>query len=408
MNDLKVARILVPVAVTAIFGPSVYAATDPITSEEYEVAGSMQYSAICDDRMEPLREPDVLVAIDRTNAAIAAGDLAAAEAAWWQFYKTAHRGAAGDRLVRCLSEGTLQRYLDMRTDLWRLGSSLDTEGRSKDYTAIYIAAVDRGTPGVVEGVKALPADQFKAAYRSVYRISQYAEGVDAGGWPRTAQERTLGRACEAALAPLRQHAGQAYDAALADEPEAFKRPATQSDRDLAEQLRAGGSMASGMLGVELIDDQYLETVISERQSRDSLALLQQAQHFEFGQFDQDKPSPTMRRARERGEVRLTQADATSLNLKRRDSLYGQAIKYFDWCDCEGRRAAAKTAQEQIQPALEEAETQRSEAIAKKAEQMMKDIDPEAIKKSVEDMQKSDAEKKSFQDEADALEAELGF
>ena len=40
--------------------------------------------------------------------------------------------------------------------------------------------------------------------------------------------------------------------------------------------------------------------------------------------------------------------------------------------------------------------------------MLKNIDPEAIKKSAEEMQKSDAEKKSFQDEADALEAELGF
>jgi hypothetical protein len=411
MNDPKVLRILMSVLFTAILGGTASAATgtDPITGEEYEIMDSVaSYAALCDERMEPLREPEVLASIERTNAAIAAHELDAAEAAWTQVYEGSNRGMGSDLPVRCLSEDTLQRYLDTRTGLWRLGSRLHSDGRGGNFTAVYIAGVDGGTAGVVEFVESLPADEFTNAYRSVHHIGQYAAGAQPGGWPRTAQERALGLACEGALKPLRQYADEEHALALTNETDAFIRPATQTDQDMAAQLREANTMMTGMLGVELVEDDYIGMAVGERQTNDSLALLKRARNYEFGLFSQNNPSPTVRRARDRGDQRLTQANNETLGLKLRDSLYSQALGFFKSCGCDARILEAKAAQERIQPALDEVQQQKSEAMERKAEDMMKNVDPEAIRKSVEEMQKSDAEKKSFKDEADALEAELGF
>ncbi len=334
---LNAVLVFISAAFTVIFIADAQAAKDPITGREHEVAAPMPYSAICNEKLEPLREQEFMAAVKKADEAIKAGNRAIAEEAWRQAYEASFRGIAGDRSVRCLGDQALQRYLDMRTGLWRLGSSVDTDGLTGDFTNIYIAATDNGTQGVIEFVESLPAERFFGAYRAVYRIAQYSS-ADTGGWPRTAKERTLGSTCQDALTPLRQYADREYAATLKAEDKAFSRPATQFEKNAAANIRDAGAMTGTMYDLNHI----LESTVAKRQTSDSLELLNKARNLEFGQYDEQKKAPTSLRAEQRGDARLIKGEDETLSLKLRDTLLTQAIRYFNWCQCYSKEATHRS------------------------------------------------------------------
>ncbi len=90
----------------------------------------------------------------------------------------------------------------------------------------------------------------------------------------------------------------------------------------------------------------------------------------------------------------------------RDEYYELALEYYNWCNCKDKAANALATKEGIQTQLLAEQKHRQEQIDQ-AEERLKG-QAEDMQRAIDDMQKTDAEKKAFEDEADALEAELGF
>jgi hypothetical protein len=114
-------------------------------------------------------------------------------------------------------------------------------------------------------------------------------------------------------------------------------------------------------------------------------------------------APVIDRAVIRGDALLAQADDTDLGLETRDSLYQAAGNYFEFAGDSARLEALEQKRASIAPALKAERDARSARTKRKAAELQKSA--EGSKKAI---QKTDAQKKNFKDEADAMEDELGF
>ena len=103
---------------------------------------------------------------------------------------------------------------------------------------------------------------------------------------------------------------------------------------------------------------------------------------------------------------LSRAAEQNSSLGLRDAAYQEAQRYYDFGGFKEASASTKAAHESIEPALAAARERQNERLDEAASRMGKRN--ESIQRGVEEMTKSNAEKKSFEEEADALEDELGF
>ena len=116
--------------------------------------------------------------------------------------------------------------------------------------------------------------------------------------------------------------------------------------------------------------------------------------------------PSSQKAKQRANTLLAKADDSSISFTSRDAYYDMVIDYYKLGHWNSLLATAETAKARIQDRVL-AEKQQSE---QQMQQMQADMEEKAeeMKAALESMQKTEAEKKNFNDEADALEAELGF
>ena len=114
-------------------------------------------------------------------------------------------------------------------------------------------------------------------------------------------------------------------------------------------------------------------------------------------------APARERALERGNALLTRADDTALGLESRKSLLKAADNYFEFAGNRERQRKVQRALAGIAPALEAERAQRNAKIDKKADELQ-----ESAAKMRGSLIKTEEQKQSFKDEAEALESELGF
>jgi len=103
---------------------------------------------------------------------------------------------------------------------------------------------------------------------------------------------------------------------------------------------------------------------------------------------------------------LARAADAEASLFLRDALYKEAQHYYDFAGLEKESASAASARKAIQPALQAVRDRQEEVLDEAGAQLSERAT--SMREEAERMKKSVSEKKRFKDEADALEAELGF
>ena len=365
---------------------------------------AQSFAQYCEGQLPVAQTKTFNAELDQAEQALAARKIDAAQDALNSALQAVYRGGAEtDISVKCLGEPVARRWQKAQIALWRLAPQSGPQGASKEYTQLYLAAFDGGHDGVVAAVRALPADRFIRAYDTVDLIAQSIAVEREFGAFMLPEETKVEQACRTALAPLQQYAKQQHQAALAAEESAFNRPPTQAEQDAADRLGGISELAQAMAGVDIDSEAQQQILIIQIQVRESRELLEQARGWEISASRHDEQQPSAIRAEQRGDTMLKRANAATLSLQVRNEYYGLARKYFDWCRCHAKAKTAATAQETIQPALRAEQDQRQQKMDTEMQRKS-----EAMQKAASDMQKSEAEKQSFKDEADALEAELGF
>jgi len=276
----------------------------------------------------------------------------------------------------------------------------------KDIPFWVIVASD-GKSGIMNYTQAYDGNRYRRARMSVEAIIDEKERDRNYGAFLLSEEEAMLKACRDALPAMRDHADSKHSAALATEKEAFNRKPTEQEKSIAINSANAGTM----LGMAIDSDLLMmgqRVGLSTRSLQDA-----QDWNFAFDKFGTKTEDgakwqqlPSSQRAKQRGNTLLAKAGDSSISFTSRDAYYDMVIDYYQLGHWNSQLGEAETAKARIQGRVL-AEQQQSE---QQMQQMQTDMEEKAedMKAALESMQKTEAEKKSFNDEADALEAELGF
>jgi hypothetical protein len=396
--------------ITSITTPiHAWADIDPITGQISGDASAQTFAQYCRGDLSPERTKRFYAELEKAERAANGGELVDAEAALGIAWEAAYRGDAfNDNGIRCFGEQVTRRWLAVNIALWRRGAGVGPEGIGGDYTGMYVVAADRGTDGIVASVSAQPARQFRRSLNGLEGIISVNDGRRDFGALVLPEEDDVANASRAAIDLLREQAEKNHERALASEEKAFNRAATNQELAVGDAMGDMGTFASAMAGVETDTVMAKEAIIISARVQESQEFLREARDWNLEVNDSYplQSLPSSQRAKKRGNLMLSKANDSQFSLSARDSFYRDAEQYFDFGGYDDQATTAASGRESMQPALQ-AERDRQEAVLEKtaAEWEGKRED---MQKAVDDMQKSEAEQQSFKDEADALEAELGF
>lgn len=373
-------------------------------------AGPSTFAEACYGDVSADRKATYYAEMDKADAALAAGSVEMAGEATLAAHQAVFRGGsyATAISIRCLGSEAMQRWFDTHLELWRQGSAYGLEGRTGDFGTVVVIAHDRGTQGLIDVATSRPSSGFREAYYAITQVIERNEWQREFGTPLLPAEKAVAAACRDALGPLDAYRHKEIARALAEEDKAFNQPMTQQEERMAAQVEQYAQLGTRLSGAEIASsaEDQKTLMMLERRVDESWAQINKARDLEWGSRQPGDKTQAMLRAEERGDILLARANDESRSLEVRDELYDEARDYFAFCDCDDKRRATNSARDTIQPALEAEEERRRMAMEKKRAEMEQQA--EAMRKEVDDMKKTDAEKKSFQDEADAMEAELGF
>jgi hypothetical protein len=352
----------------------------------------------------------VIEKLGELEAALARGDLEQAERA-----KSEAEGATQDVAgwtgalgVKCVGEPTFRRYFKDSQAVTQLRAGQNpADTRSQVMARLWIVANDSGK-GPDHILEVIP-DNYNQYSRAWYDLNSTAETVEYYreiGVFVLPEEAAIERAALKAVKLIDARARERSRQALAREAEAFYRDPTQIEKDGAQRLENLAPLASSMAGIEFDAAEQTELQFARQRTRESREQLDTARGWAFSANSDSGQSPANLRAAERGDEVLTWADNKELSFTIRDEYYALALDYYNWCNCKDRAANAVAGKKAIQPQLLAEQERRQEQIDQ-AEERLKG-QAEEMQRTLDDMQKTDAEKKAFEDEADALEAELGF
>jgi len=188
---------------------------------------------------------------------------------------------------------------------------------------------------------------------------------------------------------------------LAQEAKILSRDATAKELELEDAQESTRSLVAQFYGDESLAQQN-EAQRDVNRAKVSLRVIKEAQDW-FQAVSFAEAEPARARALARGDGLMSRAGDPDEGLEARDSLYEAADAYFDFAQNRERRLSVENGRTAIMPALEAERNQRSARINKKQAEMKA-----KARQSEQAMQKTEAEKKSFKEEADAMEDELGF
>jgi len=307
---------------------------------------------------------------------------------------------------RCMGQQNWRRYLKEKQLTYReLGRRAENAGKKKNRNweglSYYIEGDNR--KDVERMLNNLPDDPIRHADAGNAirdNLSAYQWAVD-HGFTLIADERTGQNFYQARLDRLIAHSRSRGNALLRAESDIISGDVTEDE----EMLETVEESAAAMLGAMAGDESIMSVNEARRdvtRARRSLTQLNEARQW-LGWIADKETAPIFLRAVERGDVLLDRANDTSVGLEGRDDYYAAAIRYYAFADADTREATAKSARTAIEPVLEAERTEREAKIEDKANQMQ-----ESVRDFQQSIEKSDTEKESFKNEADALEAELDF
>lgn len=188
---------------------------------------------------------------------------------------------------------------------------------------------------------------------------------------------------------------------LEKESDLLTRTVTSKEEQLEVIQETRQAIVTGILGDESLAVKN-EAQREVNRAQASLAMLVAAQDWSQS-VSADATTRVIDRAVMRGNALMAQAGNSKLSLEARASLYGAADNYFEFAGNGARRQAAAQGLAAVAPALQAERDARSARIDERGAELK-----ESALQMKESMHKTEAQKQSFKDEADAMEDALGF
>lgn len=365
------------------------------------------FSELCEGELPESRQRQFYAGLDEAEAQLARRDPEAARSALDGALMAAYRGDADtDVSIKCLGEPAARRWHDDKLELDRQEAASDSRGILFVRARLYAAAADRGADGVSAIVEQQPARRFVSSIRVLEGIVDHVEQARRFGAFILAKEDEIARACRAAIGPLRERAAREHRDALAAEKQTFTRPASEPEMAATNAADDARAISRAMTGAQVDADLTGQSLLTHMRASESMALLKSARDWNMDAGGEVSALPSSRRAFERGEQMLVRANDTAHGLSARDAHYDDAERYFDFGGFVAEAKSADSARAKLQPALQAQQARQREALDQAREKM--ESQARSATQAAERMKKSEKEKRRFEEEADALEAELGF
>lgn len=408
--DRRVAMWVVCAAVLGV-GSAASADRDPVTGEIVGDTSPVSFAEACRRDLLPDQEARFYESLGRAESALAAGETETGVDALQSAIGAAYRGGAESNLaVKCLGRPAAKRFIEAQLESYRQHRSSTADPMRLRRPELIVLAVDSGADAVVRAVEASSMRGFVSAVRILERAVERLEAHRDFGAFLVSQEEKLLASGRAALAPLRDRAAREHEQALATESGSFSRAATDEETEAAELYDAGTLLADALAGVDLGAEDGAgmdrDAMLLAQRIRESQELLRRARSWNLAEYENEQARPTSQRARERGNEMLARGKDDAASLALREIALESASEYFEFGGFDDEVARADAALAALRPALDAQARQRN-AAREEAKQRL-EREAAAIRKSAEDIKKSDAERRSFEAEADALEDELGF
>lgn len=392
--------------VTLVAGSNALADIDPRTGRASGDVAPQNFAEFCEGELPSDRQQAFYEELGKAEQALAAGNEQAAQAGVGNALFAAYRGdGETDISVKCFGQPAARRWFKARLGVFRLVAARSRGGPVAD-NQLYTAAQDGGSAQIVAAVSNEPARSFVNALRTLERFVTQMDNERKYGAFILPDQENIAKAFRDALGPLREKAAQNQRAALAAEDEAFNRPPTEQEIAAAESVGSAQALAKAVAGADIDTAADRETMFMDIRISESREHLRDARAWDLERYDDRSAQPSSQRARKRGDMLLAKANDANLSLGARDDIYRDAEWYFNFGGFDEQASAAASQRAAIQPALQAEQDRREQQMEKKQAEMQQKA--EAMKQAVDDMQKTEAEKQSFNEEADAMEAELGF
>jgi len=307
--------------------------------------------------------------------------------------------------ARCVGPAGWQRMYQLRRAITAtLGKEAETIGRLA------------GTGGALDWY--VRGDNREDARRVIKQLRPTAEGTafiiqrlqseissldhaQDSGFDLLPDERAARALWQKGLDSMIAYARQQGAGMLEKEADQLTRAATTREAQLEQMQEDQQTLVAAYLGDEsLVVENEARREVSRAEA--SLKMLGAAQAWLQAASPTDV-APVRERALVRGDALMDRAADASLSLEARDSLFEAADNYFKFAEEPQRRQAAERGRAEIAGALQAERDAREARIDQKGAELQKSA--QEMKQS---MQKTDAQKRSFKDEADAMEEALGF
>ncbi len=193
--------------------------------------------------------------------------------------------------------------------------------------------------------------------------------------------------------------------ALAQEFLLMSRPMNEFERQFMSAKKRSDAMAEGLLGDAFMKDEGRVPIEFVR-APESLGILNDAAHFCEQEREEELRKIVNERAVNRGDHMMALGFDKTVGLFFRESLMRHAIEYYRIGEAVQKQSYAQNERRILGQEVQRAEGDRKvrlEAYQRELQPMIEDM-----QRAGQDMLKSDAEKKEFEEEADALEDELAF
>jgi len=363
------------------------------------------FAALCQGDLAPELQAEFDTNLDKAEQALQAGNLNQAREALSRANSAAIRGPNEtfySAALKCQGKTKARRMFVASRDY-----HLARKSQGNKDIPFWVIVAGGGKSGIMNYTQAYDGNKYRRAWMSVQTIIDEKERDRDYGAFLLSEEEAMLMACRDALPAMRAHANDKHAAALAAEKEAFDRQPTKQEQSVAQNSTSAGAMLGMAIDTELF--------LTGQRVGLSKSSLQDAQNWNFA-FDKFgtkveddtkwQQLPSSQRAKQRGNTLLAKADDSNISFTSRNAYYDMIVDYYKLGHWNTQLAEAEAAKARIQDGVM-AEQQQSE---QRMQQMQAEMEEKAedMKAALESMQKTEVEKKSFNDEADALEAELGF
>jgi hypothetical protein len=194
-------------------------------------------------------------------------------------------------------------------------------------------------------------------------------------------------------------------AALAQELVLMTQPMTDFERRFMSTKKRSDDLVENQFGDAFMKDEGRVPIEFVR-APVSLGLLNDAANLSKQADDDSLRRIVNERAVSRGDRMMALGFDQTVGLFFRESLMRHAIEYYRIGEAVAKQSYAEKEREILGRDVKRAEGERKALMEEYQREMQPMIDD--MQRGIQDMRKSEAEKRAFREEADALEDELGF